>query len=260
MILKISLREVFLLHCLFLGSLLMSGCETVAYQAETGTIKKSFLSDFEARQKIISSLHSAALDIDHTALTNISADKVGFKFTTNNREYVLKFADLKDKDLTVLSVAKRYAIQLNPNWYISWLSFDDAKRFVDAVEAMRYYGSGEYVQDDAQDLVVFKEKAKSWAQQFPKPVLGEEVHKFRVLADDALEEKQFEKAAVYYEQGLAADPMWPVGQYNAAMIYAELKNYTMAISHMERYLALKPDAKDARECQDRIYVWQEKAK
>ena len=57
--------------------------------------------------------------------------------------------------------------------------------------------------------------------------------------------KDSDKAADFYEQGLAIDPMWPAGQFNAAIIYKELNFYPMAVMHMKRYLALNPDDKDA---------------
>ncbi|MDE2027818.1 MAG: tetratricopeptide repeat protein, partial [Candidatus Omnitrophica bacterium] len=93
-----------------------------------------------------------------------------------------------------------------------------------------------------------------------KPPLPEEVHRLIVLKDDAIQNNDFSKAADYYEQALAIDPMWPAGQYNAAMIYSELGSYPMAVTHMKHYLALEPAAANARASQDKIYIWEEKAK
>jgi len=107
-------------------------------------------------------------------------------------------------------------------------------------------------------FVKFKEKVRKWQALSPKPPLPEEARRFRVLADDAVANKEFEKAANYYEQGLVIDSMWPAGQYNAAMIYNELHIYYLAAMHMKRYLALKPE--DAKKYQDQIYIWEEKVK
>lgn len=52
--------------------------------------------------------------------------------------------------------------------------------------------------------------------------------------------------------------MWPAGQFNAAVIYRELKFYTMADMHMKRYLALKLE--ETKNYQDRMYIWEEKIK
>jgi len=115
-----------------------------------------------------------------------------------------------------------------------------------------------YPQNDPEVFADFQRKAALWRSMPQKPALPEEARKFRVLADDAVSNNEFDKAGGFYEKGLAIDPLWPVGQYNAACIYEELKNYGMAMAHMKRYLALKPDVKDARAFQDKIYIWQEK--
>ena len=107
-------------------------------------------------------------------------------------------------------------------------------------------------------LVKFKEKVRRWQALPQKPPLPEEARRFRVLADDAVANQEFDKAANFYEQGLAIDPMWPAGQYNAAMIYKELNSYAMAAMHMKYYLVLKPE--DTKKYQDQIYIWEEKAK
>jgi len=107
------------------------------------------------------------------------------------------------------------------------------------------------------DLENFKEKVKKWQGLPQKPLLPEEARRFRVLADDAVANKEFDKAANYYEQGLAIDPMWPAGHFNAAMIYKELNSYALAAMHMKRYLVLKPQ--DTKKYQDQIYIWEEKA-
>jgi len=107
-------------------------------------------------------------------------------------------------------------------------------------------------------LTKFKEKVERWQALPQKPPLPEEARRFRVLADDAVDNKEFDKAANFYEQGLAIDPLWPAGQFNAAMIYNELHSYAMAAMHMKYYLVLKPE--DAGKYQDEIYIWEEKAK
>ena len=77
--------------------------------------------------------------------------------------------------------------------------------------------------DDPTALADFQQKAGVWQALAHKPPLPEEAHRFRVLADDAIQNNEFAKAAAFLEKGLAIDPMWPAGQYNAARIYAELK-------------------------------------
>ena len=117
-----------------------------------------------------------------------------------------------------------------------------------------------FMKDDAAAFLDFQQKAKIWQARADKPPLPEEVRRFRVLADGALQSKNFGKAAGYYEQGLAIEPMWSAGHYNAALIYGELKIYSMAVIHMKRFLELKPDDKEARASRDQMYVWEEKDK
>ena len=47
-------------------------------------------------------------------------------------------------------------------------------------------------------------------------------------------------------KGLEIEPLWPQGQYMAAIIEGELHQYVRAAVHMKNYLALVPDAKNAK--------------
>jgi regulator of sirC expression with transglutaminase-like and TPR domain len=103
-----------------------------------------------------------------------------------------------------------------------------------------------------------QQQAEFWRTRQQKPPLPEEVRRARVQAEDALQSKDFERAVKYYEQGLAIEPMWPDGHFNAALVSGELQMYANAVLHMKRYLALSPNAKDAEAARDRIYVWEGK--
>ncbi|MGA3305593.1 MAG: tetratricopeptide repeat protein [Stellaceae bacterium] len=81
----------------------------------------------------------------------------------------------------------------------------------------------------------------------------------RVLAEAALNEKQFADALDHYEAGLALDPCWADGEYNAALMSDQQHEYTMAAAYMRRYLILAPQAKDAQAARDQITIWNEKA-
>lgn len=103
-------------------------------------------------------------------------------------------------------------------------------------------------------------KAEAWRALPQKPALPEEARRFEVLARDAMQNKNFEQAADYYDQGLAVYAVWPEGQYNAAAINGELGRYAQAVDHMKRYLALSPYASDAQASRDQMYIWEEKLK
>lgn len=92
------------------------------------------------------------------------------------------------------------------------------------------------------------------------PEIDENVRMHKVLAEGAVREKRLWEAAEEFEQGLALAPWWPQGNYNLALVYAELHAPVLATRYMQRYLRLVPDAANARVAQDKIYLWQAEAK
>src|SRR5450759_1770289 len=102
----------------------------------------------------------------------------------------------------------------------------------------------------------FQEVVASYRAANPKPQLPEEAHKFKVQAEFAVQEKQFDKAVDLYGKALDIAPWWPQGHFNRALILGETKKYREAMSEMKRYLLLVPDAPDARAAQDKIYQWE----
>jgi tetratricopeptide (TPR) repeat protein len=108
--------------------------------------------------------------------------------------------------------------------------------------------------------VEFADKAKKYREMPVKPPLPEGAQRSRIMAEDAINNKEFEKAAEYYEQGLEIEPLWPEGQFNAALLYGELKDYENASLHMKHYLELVPNARDAREAREKMYLWEGKAR
>lgn len=149
----------------------------------------------------------------------------------------------------------------NDSFSIFWGgSEQDAKVFVTAIEAMKYYSSGLGSADETANLMAFKEKARAWRALAAKPSLPASANRYRVLAEDAFKSKDFDKAIEYYDKGLEVYPLWPQGQFNAALICGEVGDYAEAVGHMKRYLELVPDAKDAKAAQEKIFIWEEKAK
>jgi len=105
-----------------------------------------------------------------------------------------------------------------------------------------------------------REKIPEWLALKMKPSMPSEAHRYKVLAEDAVHEKRFADAVKYYEQALAVFPLWPEGQFNAALLDGELRRFPLAASHMRLYVALAPNAKDIQVAQDKLIVWEEKAK
>lgn len=110
----------------------------------------------------------------------------------------------------------------------------------------------------ATELAEFQQKAATWQAINPKPPVSDEVTKKRLLAEDAVQEKNLSAAGEYYRAGIAIDPTWAPGWYNAALISAELKNYSAAGNYMKHYLILVPDASDAPAAKERVLLWEGK--
>lgn len=117
---------------------------------------------------------------------------------------------------------------------------------------------------EAQQAASMEESIRAqipaWRAQKAKPAMPQEARKFRLLAEDAVQEKRFADAADYYEKALAIYPLWPEGHFNAATLQGELRRFGRAASHMRLYVELAPKAKDVQLAQDKIMVWEEKAK
>lgn len=86
-----------------------------------------------------------------------------------------------------------------------------------------------------------------------------EVYKNRLLAEDALKNKDLNAAVKFYEDGIAASPTWDQGWYNAALVYAEMQDYFNAAVCMKQYVILAPAAPDGRAAKDSIILWEAKA-
>jgi tetratricopeptide (TPR) repeat protein len=103
---------------------------------------------------------------------------------------------------------------------------------------------------------VFQIAAAKYRAENPKPPFPEEARKFRIQAESAVQEKQFDRALERYGKALEIAPWWPEGHFNRALILGQTKTYRDAIREMKRYLLLVPDAPDARAAQDNIDQWE----
>jgi tetratricopeptide (TPR) repeat protein len=94
----------------------------------------------------------------------------------------------------------------------------------------------------------------------PKPELPEDARRFKVQAEAAVREQRYADAAEAFRAALKLAPWWPQGRFNRALILAELGRHAEAIEEMKRYLALVPDAANARHAQDKVYEWEAAAR
>jgi tetratricopeptide (TPR) repeat protein len=138
-------------------------------------------------------------------------------------------------------------------------SFDDTyRRALTIVEPLLAKYTRVAEQETAQRSIDagFSAALQFYRSASPKPTPPESVHRLQIQAEAAVDDKSFAEAAGLYSQALAIAPWWPDGYFNRAVISAELKDYAGAISDMNRYLELMPDARDARQARDNIYKWE----
>lgn len=102
----------------------------------------------------------------------------------------------------------------------------------------------------------FRKQAAAWRTH---PQLSEGSERHKILAEQAFREKDVPRAMSHYEAALDTDPAWPDGNFNLALLSAELGAYGDAARYMKRYLEVVPDAKDAKSARQRIVVWEDKA-
>jgi tetratricopeptide (TPR) repeat protein len=107
-----------------------------------------------------------------------------------------------------------------------------------------------------EQQAAFDEQAKFYRDAPVKPIPGEDVRRYQVQADVAVNEKRFQDAANLYGRAVDIAPWWPEGHFNAAVILGDLRQYDKAIDQLPKYLTLVPNAPDARAAQDKIYAWE----
>lgn len=108
------------------------------------------------------------------------------------------------------------------------------------------------------ELETFKEIAEQYRLLKVKPQMSEEARKYLVQAQAAYEEKRYENAINLYEKAIKVEPALPKAYLNRAMLLGNQGEYCEAVIDMKKYLMLVPDATNAREVQDKSYIWEEK--
>jgi tetratricopeptide (TPR) repeat protein len=129
------------------------------------------------------------------------------------------------------------------------------KQVVDALLVLKNAAIKFTENDEAR----FQEAVRQYPASGAKPPVPETARRFEVQAEGAVSDKDFGAATDLYEQALEIVPWWPADHFNLALVLAELDDFPEAIVEMKRYLALAPDAPNARTAQDKIYDWERKA-
>ena len=143
---------------------------------------------------------------------------------------------------------------------LMWSSSQDATLLAQALNRLSAYALGKRTPEEEAVWSNFPQKASAWRALSVRPPLADEVRKHRILAEKAISERDISGALEHFEAGLAINPVWPEGHFNAAMLNAELSFYNAAIQHMQAYLELIPGAPDAQAARDQIFIWEDALK
>jgi tetratricopeptide (TPR) repeat protein len=288
--------QVWLLACCLAGMVLAAGCETGdLYSTKTEVAQgvrghaahansvggqRPQMTVVEAKQALRDALESVRCAGMDGPLQNIEVRLDGFKYLEKGESVRLigdpvpyaytvsfKFSEIHTIEARRVMGSTYVAVNGKVDFPIGGgllsqfgLPPEKAQRFVEAVQALKYYSSKQGLGNDQAVLAGFREQAEAWRALPQKPAIPEAARRFEVLAKDAFQSREFDQAVDYYERGLEICPLWPEAQYNTALICGETGLYAQAAGHMKRYLALCPYAKDAQAAKDQVYVWEEKAR
>lgn len=255
-----------------LGSLLLAACQSEYVPAEApGEGAPSQVAIDQARALIREGFtqgpqHAWVVATDLGEYRNVT----GLHITPRRMHIVL--ANGAEFDLKLEQIQVRFQDSMGPPCF---LSFGGASTFapviggsdclergrpvVDAFATLRRAALASQAPPSPQDEARFAQMASQYRSASPKPGPNEEIHKFEVQGQSAIRDKDFDSAEDYFAQGSVAAPWWPPFHFDRAMVLGELGDYDAAVVEMQRYLALVPDAANARAAQDKIYVWQRKA-
>ncbi len=134
-----------------------------------------------------------------------------------------------------------------------------ARRLVDALAVLKRAAQAGTASSSPEDDARFAQVAKAYREAAVKPLPGEDVRRYVVQATAAVKKEDFYGAAEFYDEATRLAPWWPQGHFNRAFILAAIGEYGDAAREMQRYLALVPNASNARQMQDKIYEWQAQA-
>ncbi len=142
---------------------------------------------------------------------------------------------------------------------LAWKDEDAAKRFCDALNRLIYQAHVGVTSVDG--FQVFSKLVAGWrSDPSTIPPRPDDIERQRILAEQAVKDKDLISALFHYERAVEAYPPWAAGWFNAALIYAEFGEFEYAADRMKHYLELVPNAPDARAARDKMIVWEEKAK
>lgn len=150
----------------------------------------------------------------------------------------------------------RYAIIIPEVVTFRAVDLATTQRFADTL-FFRQQQAKNYAKQLDEQIVRFEPVAAQYRALAVKPAVSEEQRKMIVQANALTKQKEYGKAMVQYQKAIELDrTAYPEAYFNLALLAAQNNLPISAIFYMRHYLLLRPDAKDARSAQDKIYEWE----
>jgi len=183
-------------------------------------------------------------------------DKIEFKL--KDESTAIYFSDLVDYPIQPVYFKKNKSVlSLSKFDFITGGFNNSYKRLVELRQDLIFFQNQFKAKKDEAQKVIFEQKVKEYRAMAVKPTVSEEQRKYIVQANLFNQQKNYIKAIELYTKVLAIDPIaYPAGYSNLALLCAQVNNFKDAIMNMKKYLALEPEASDARSAQDKIYEWE----
>ena len=201
---------------------------------------------------------SACQGFSRQEISNVRIGTTSITVVGRNMRYNIPLRDLEPSLVSVDTddgLVGEIFLSNRLGFYIPLVSDSQAaKQLTDALGVLK---SAAPSADDEEAL--FQATARNYRAAATKPQLPEPARRFLVQAEGAYADKDYDAAADYYDQALGVAPWWPQAHFDRALVLSLVDDFPDAIAEMKRYLALVPNAQNARAAQDRIYDWERRA-
>jgi len=180
--------------------------------------------------------------------------------TTNTQTFTFFYYQLMNTTIAAQAGrdgrSGRYAIIIPEVVTFRAVDLATTQRFADTL-FFRQQQVKNYAKQLDEQLVRFEPVAAEYRALAVKPAVSEEQRKLIVQANALAQQKEYGKALAFYQKGIQIDrTAYPAAYFNMALLAAQEHLPVTAIFYMRHYLLLRPDAKDARSAQDKIYEWE----
>lgn len=169
----------------------------------------------------------------------VAFDNLKWEMEETDRGWAVRVPSIEDPPVTVFYFARR----------------EDAQALL---QALHDFARARVAHNDLDAR--FPALAAIWRARDPKPALSDAANRHRVLAEEATRSRDYGRAINEFEAALEADPTWPSGNFNLALLYEAVEDWSEAARYMRRFLLLEPDSREAAAAQEKIILWEDRAR